>query len=64
MMNHKYASCPVILQEFDLQLNSPKGIKVLIFTEFITTIPIETHGSPVNDSLPNEQLFLVSTNDL
>lgn len=41
----------------------PQEKKALVLPEFIMDLPIDNQGSLVNEALPEEHLFLVSTDD-
>ena len=47
----------VVLQEFDLDFQSAKSKKSLVFVELIAEFPTE------EDSFPDEHIFLISTSD-
>ena len=53
----------VILQEFDLYLQSSKSKKSLVFAELIAEFPVEEDVAIKEDSFPNEYIFLISTSD-
>ena len=52
-----------ILQEFDLDFQSAKSKKSLVFTELIVEFPIEEDVAIEEDSFPDEHIFLISTSD-
>lgn len=54
----------IILQEFDLEFPTPKTKKVLVLAYFITNLPTSKVEPAVNDTLPDEHLFLIAINDL
>jgi hypothetical protein len=60
----KYSKWFVILQEFDLEFERAKSKKSLVFFELICDLPYSEMGNVVEDSLPNESLFLISSDDL
>jgi hypothetical protein len=60
----KYSKWIVILQEFDLEFERAKSKKSLVFAELICDFPYSEMENVVADSLPNESLFLISSDDL
>jgi hypothetical protein len=54
----------VIIQEFDLEFDHAKSKKSLVFAELICDFPHSATKNVVVDSLPNESLFVISTNDI
>jgi hypothetical protein len=60
----KYSKWIVILQEFDLEFEHAKSKKSLVFAELICDFPHSEMETVAANSLPNESLFLISTNDL
>ena len=59
----KFNKWIVILQEFDLDFQSTKSKKSLVFTELIAEFPVEEDVAIEEDSFPNEHIFLISTSD-
>ena len=53
----------IILQEFDLDFQSTKSKKYLVFAELITEFPVEKDVAIEEDSFPDEHIFLISTYD-
>ena len=53
----------VILQEFDLNFQSAKCKKSLVFAELIAEFPTEKDVAVEDDSFPDEHIFLISTYD-
>ena len=53
----------VILQEFDLDFQSAKTKKSLVFAEIIAEFPTEEDVVVEDDSFPDEHIFLISTSD-
>ena len=53
----------VILQEFDLEFVSPKSTKALALATLMTDLPQLTASSPPKDDLPDDFLFVISTDD-
>ena len=51
----------VILQEFDLDFQSTKSKKSLVFTELIAEFPTEEDVVIEEESFPDEHIFLIST---
>jgi hypothetical protein len=60
----KYSKWIVILKEFDLEFDHATSKKSLVFAELICDFPHSATENVAVDSLPNESLFLISTNDL
>jgi hypothetical protein len=60
----KYSKWIVILQEFDLEFECAKSKKSLVFGELIYDFPHSEMEDVAADSLPNESLFLISTDDI
>jgi hypothetical protein len=60
----KYSKWIVILQEFDLEYDHANSKKSLVFAELICDFPHSTTENVEVDSLPDESLFLISTDDL
>ena len=59
----KFNKWIVILQEFDLDFQSAKSKKSLVFTELIEEFPIEEDVVTKEDSFLDEHIFLISTSD-
>jgi hypothetical protein len=53
----------VILQEFDLDFVSTKSKKSLVFVELISELSIESGNNFPEESLINEDLFLIASSD-
>jgi hypothetical protein len=53
--------CILILQEFNLEFVSSKSKKSLDFVELMLELPHDIEEPIVNDFLPDEHLFLIST---
>jgi hypothetical protein len=64
LLGGKYSKWVVILQEFDLEFDHAKSKKSLVFAELICNFPHSATENVAVDSLPDESLFLISTNDL
>jgi hypothetical protein len=64
LLGGKYSKWIVILQEFDLEFNHTMSKKSLVFAELICDFPHSAMENVAVDSLPNESLFLISTDDL
>jgi hypothetical protein len=64
LLGGKYAKWIVILQEFDLEFDHAKSKKSLFFAELICDFPHSATKNVVVDSLPDESLFLNSSDDL
>ena len=63
IINGKYARWVVILQEFDLEFVTPKSKKGLVLAELISDLPTQTQDTPINDALPHEHFFAITTDD-
>jgi hypothetical protein len=64
LLGGKYSKWIVILQEFDLEFNRATFKKSLVFAELICNFPYSATENVAVDSLPDESLFLISTDDL
>ena len=53
----------VVLQEFDLEFVSPKNTKVVAFVVLITDLAPLNTSPPPKDDLPDDFLFVISTED-
>eukprot|EP00253_Pinus_taeda_P020880 PITA_20880 len=53
----------VILQEFDLEFTAAKSKKSLVFAKLLCSLPSIAASSQLEDSIPDETLFLISTLD-
>ena len=53
----------MILQEFDLEFEHTKSKKYLVFVELICDLPSIETGNVAEDSLPDESLFLISSDN-
>jgi hypothetical protein len=60
----KYSKWIIILQEFDLEFKRAKSKKSLVFSKLICDLPCSETKNVAADSLPNESLFLISSDDL
>jgi hypothetical protein len=60
----KYSKWIVILQEFNLDFERAKSKKSLVFAELICDFPYSEMENVVTNSLPDESIFLISTDDL
>jgi hypothetical protein len=58
-----YSKWIVLLQEFDLEFSTPKSKKSLVFAELMIDLPRVIDESVVQDSLPDESLFLIDSSD-
>ena len=63
LLQGRMAKWVVVLQEFDLQFISPKSTKVLMLSLLMTDLPPLTASSPPKDDLPDDFLFVISTED-
>ena len=59
----KFNKWIVILQEFDLDFQSTKSKKSLVFAELISEFPMGETEVVEDDSFPNEYIFPISTSD-
>ena len=59
----KFNKCMVILQEFDLDFQSGKSKKSLLFVELIAEFSVEEDVAIEEDSFLDEHIFLISTSD-
>jgi hypothetical protein len=64
LLGGKYSKWIVILQEFDLEFECAKSKNSLVFAELICDFPHSDMENVATDSLPDESLFLISTDDL
>jgi hypothetical protein len=64
LLGGKYSKWIMILQELDLEFDRAKSKKSLVFAELICDFPHSAMENVEVDSLPNESLFLISTDDL
>ena len=63
IIDGKFNKWIVILQEFDLDFQSAKSKKSLLFVELIWEFPTEEMVVAEEDSFPYEYIFLISTSD-
>ena len=59
----KFNKWIVILQEFELDFQSAKSKKSLVFAELIAKFPTEEDVAVEDDSFPDEHILLISTFD-
>jgi hypothetical protein len=64
LLGGKYSKWIVILHEFDLEFKHAKSNKSLVFSKLICDLPCHETKNVVEDSLPNESIFLISSDDL
>jgi hypothetical protein len=64
LLGDKYSKWIVILYEFDLEFDRANSKKSLVFFELICDLPSTETKNVADDSLPNESLFLISSDDL
>jgi hypothetical protein len=64
LLGGKYSKWIMILQEFDLEFERTKSKKSLVFSELICDFPYYETEKVEVDSLPDESLFLISSNDI
>jgi hypothetical protein len=60
----KYSKWIVILREFDLEFEGAKSKNSLVFVKLICDFPYSATKNVAADSLPDESLFLISSDDL
>jgi hypothetical protein len=64
LLGGKYSKWIIILQEFDLEFDRATSKKSLVFIELICNFPHTATEKVEVDSLPDESLFLISTDDI
>jgi hypothetical protein len=64
LLGGKYSKWIVILQDFDLEFERAKSKKSLMFVELICDFLYSEMENVAVDSLPDESLFLISSDDL
>jgi hypothetical protein len=64
LLGGKYSKWIVILHEFDLEFDRATSKKSLVFAELICDFPHTATERVAVDSLPDESLFLISTDDI
>jgi hypothetical protein len=64
LLGGKYSKWILILQEFDLKFERAKSKKSLVFAELICDFPYSETENVAADSLPDESLFLICTDDI
>jgi hypothetical protein len=64
LLGGKYSKWIVILQEFDLEFECAKSKKSLVFPELICDLPSTETKNVAEDYLPDESLFLISSDDV
>lgn len=57
----KYSKWIAILQEFYLEFTAAKSKKSLVFAESISALPFANTTTNLNEQIPDENLFLIST---
>jgi len=63
LLGGKYSKWIVILQEFDLEFTNSRSKKSLVFAELLCSLPSVTTPYRLEDHIPDETLFLISTLD-
>lgn len=63
IINGKYACWIVILQEFDLEFVTHKSKKGLALTELISKLSTGAHDPSINNELPDEHLFVITSDN-
>jgi hypothetical protein len=64
LLGGKYSMWIFILQEFNLEFDRAMSKKSLVFAELICDFPHSATKTVAVDSLPDESLFLISTDDI
>jgi hypothetical protein len=64
LLGGEYSKWIVILQEFDLEFERAKSKKSLVFVELICDLPCSNMKNVAEDSLPDESLFMISSDGL
>jgi hypothetical protein len=64
LLEGKYCKWIVILREFDLEFESTKSKKSMVFSELVCDLPSTETETVEQDSLPDESLFLISYDDI
>jgi hypothetical protein len=64
LLGGKYSKCIVSLQEFDLEFDRATLKKYLVFIKLIYDFPHTAMEKVAVDLLPDESLFLISTDDI
>jgi hypothetical protein len=64
LLGGKYSTCIVILQEFYLEFERAKSKKSLFFFELICDLPSTETEIVAEDFLPQESIFLISSDDI
>lgn len=59
----KFSQWIVILQELNLEFTTPKTNKWIALEKFITDLPIGKYKPPINDTLHDENLFIITIGD-
>ena len=63
VINGKVSYYIIILQEFGLEVSTPKSKNFLALTEFISNLPISVVDPPLDDDLPDEHFFTILLDD-
>eukprot|EP00253_Pinus_taeda_P011702 PITA_11702 len=63
LLGGKYSKWIVILQEFNLEFTTAKSKKSLVFVELLCSLPSAATSSQIEELIPDETLFLISTLD-
>ena len=61
LLEGKYSKWIVILQDFDLEFDKSKSNKSLVFAELMCDFPNTKTETVVENPIPDESLFLIST---
>jgi hypothetical protein len=64
LLGGKYSKWIFILQDFDLEFDHATSKKSLVFAELICDFPHSATENVAVDSLPDESLFLISSDDI
>lgn len=63
LLGGKYSKWIIILQEFDLEFTTAKSKKSLVFVELICLLSSVVAPSWIEDRIPDDTLFFISTLD-
>jgi hypothetical protein len=64
LLGGKYSKWIVIIQKFGLEFERAKSKKSLVFSELICDFPYSKTENVAVDSLLDESIFLISSNDI
>ncbi|MCY6488215.1 RNase H-like domain-containing protein, partial [Actinobacillus pleuropneumoniae] len=63
LLGGKYSKWIAILQEFDLEFVKSKSKKALVFAELLCDLPSSSNDETSEESIVDENLFLISVSD-